>query len=255
MLRRLFIALAHRPHFSKALALDFDGVEGLADGVGEQVEELVAFFAGGERHAEGDAGAAAGAADDVDVGLVAVQNLDAFADVAHADAGAFADEAGDGSGGGAAGFDAYAVVFDFEEEAAFVDAGAEGDGAAGDAGFEAMLDRVFDERLKEHGGDDDVEGVVGDLLDDLELVAEADAFDVEIVVGEVQFFAKRDEGVSIAEEDAEDVGEFDDHLAGEIGLGADERGDGVEGVEEEVGVDLALKSVEASFKEEPGLLF
>jgi len=64
-----------------------------------------------------------------------------------------------------------------------------------------------------------------------------------------------DEGVAVAEEDAEDVRELDDHLAGEVRLRADERGDGVEGVKEEVGVDLALEGVEAGFEEEAGLLF
>ena len=59
--------------------------------------------------------ASARAADDVDLGFFSVEDLDSFADVTHADAGAFADETADGSGGGAAGFDAYAVVFDFEE--------------------------------------------------------------------------------------------------------------------------------------------
>ncbi len=91
-----------------------------------------------------------GRADDVDVGFFAVEDLDALADVAHADAGAFADEAANRGGGGAAGFDAYAIVFDFEEQAAVGDAGAEGDGAAGDAGFEAVLDGVFNEGLEEH---------------------------------------------------------------------------------------------------------
>ncbi len=88
-----------------------------------------------------------------------------------------------------------------------------------------------------------------------ELVAKADALDVEVVVGEVELFAEGDEGVAVAEEDAEDVRELDDHLAGEVGLGADERGDGVEGVEEEVRVDLALQGVEAGFEQEAGLLF
>ncbi len=68
-----------------------------------------------------------------------------------------------------------------------------------------MLDGVFDERLEEHGGDDDVEGVGGDFFYYAELFAEADDFDVEVVVGEVELFAEGDEGVAIAEEDAEDV--------------------------------------------------
>jgi len=183
------IAAPHRPHFSKALTLDLYGVERLPHSFGEQVEELVAFFAGGEGHAEGDAGAAAGSADDVNVGFVTVEDLDAFADVAHADAGAFPNKAGDGGGGGAAGLDADAVVFDFEEEAAVRDAGTESNGAAGDAGLEAVLDGILDEGLEEHGGDDDVEGVGRDFFDYAELVSEADYFDVKVIVGEVELFA------------------------------------------------------------------
>jgi len=59
----------------------------------------------------------------------------------------------------------------------------------------------------------------------------------------------------VFEQRAEDVGELDGHLAGQLGLDADERGDGVECVEEEVRVDLALKGVEAGFKKETLLLF
>jgi hypothetical protein len=40
------IASSHRPHFSKALALDLYGVERLPHSFGEQVEEFVAFFSG-----------------------------------------------------------------------------------------------------------------------------------------------------------------------------------------------------------------
>ena len=68
-----------------------------------------------------------------------------------------------------------------------------------------MLDAVFDEGLEQHRGDDDVEGFRGDFFDDAELFSEADYFDVEVVVGESQFFGQRDEGVAIAEEGAEDV--------------------------------------------------
>ena len=85
--------------------------------------------------------------------------------------------------------------------------------------------------------------------------AEADDFDVEVVVGEGELFAEGDEGLAVFEQDAQDVGELDDHAAGEFGLGADEGGDGVEGVEEEVGVDLALEGVETGFEEESSLLF
>ena len=100
-------------------------------------------------------------------------------------AGAGAYEAAEGGDVGAVGGHADAVVFYFDEEAALVgDFAADGDGAATDAGLEAVLDAVFDERLEKHAGDDDVQGVVGDFFDDFELFAEADDFDVEVIVGE-----------------------------------------------------------------------
>ena len=136
-------------------------------------------------HEEGDLGAAAGAADDVDGGEVAVEDCHAFAYVAHADSGAGAYEAAEGRDVGAVGGHADSVVFYFDEKSALVgDLAAQGDGAAADAWFEAVLDAVFDEGLEKHAGDDDVQGVVGDFFDDFEFLAEAYDFDVEVIVGE-----------------------------------------------------------------------
>ena len=67
--------------------------------------------------------------------------------------------------------------------------------------------------------------------------------------------AKGDEGFAVFEQNAQDVGELYDHLAGELWLGADERRDGVEGVEEEVRIDLALEGVELGFEQESRLFF
>ena len=48
---------------------------------------------------------------------------------------------------------------------------------------------------------------------------------------------------------------FDGHLAGQFGFDADEGCDGIESVEEEVRIDLALQRVEPCFEEEMLLLF
>ena len=84
--------------------------------------------------------------------------------------------------------------------------------------------------------------------------AEADDFDGEVVVCEGELVAQRDGGVVVAQERAKNVGELDGHLACELGLDADQRGDGVECVEEEVGIDLAAERVKARLKEEAALL-
>ena len=142
-------------------------------------------------HEEFDLGAAAGAAFDFDFGGVAVEDLHAFADVLHADAGAAAGCAYDSLPYRPLRGHADAVVFYFDEQSAFAgDAAAKGNGAAVDAGFEAVLDGVFDERLEQHAGDDDAESVVGDFFDDAELFAEADDLDVEVVVGEGELFGE-----------------------------------------------------------------
>ncbi len=66
---------------------------------------------------------------------------------------------------------------------------------------------------------------------------------------------KRHVGVVIFEQRAENVGQLDGHFASEFGFDADQRSDGVEGVEEKVRVDLALQGVEARFEQEALLFF
>ena len=59
----------------------------------------------------------------------------------------------------------------------------------------------------------------------------------------------------VAQHAAQDVGESDDELAGLFGPGAHQGSDGIQSIEEEVGIDLALEGVEAGFEEEAFLLF
>jgi hypothetical protein len=90
----------------------------------------------------------------------------------------------------------------------------------------------------------------------VELVgAEADDFDVQIIISEAELVPKGDVGVVVFKEGAEDVGELDGHFARELRFEADKRRDGIEGVEEEVRIDLALEGVQTCFEEEMLLLF
>ena len=54
---------------------------------------------------------------------------------------------------------------------------------------------------------------------------------------------------------AENVGELHDQFARLFRAEADERSDGIEGVKEEVRIDLALESIEAGLEQETFLLF
>ncbi len=61
-----------------------------------------------------------------------------------------------------------------------------------------MLDRVFHDRLEEHGRNDHLQAGGIKLLDDAQLVAaKADDLDVEIIVDELELLAQLDEAVGL----------------------------------------------------------
>ena len=76
-------------------------------------------------------------------------------------------------------------------------------------------------------------------------VAEARALDVEVAVEELKLLPERHllRGRRV-ERQAQEVAEPRDHLVGRVRVGVDERGDGVQGVEEEVRVELHLQSLQ-----------
>ena len=80
---------------------------------------------------------------------------------------------------------------------------ADDDAAAAHLPRKPVLDRVLDERLQDHAGHDDVEGVGADLLLDLELRPEADDLDVEILVDRLELLAQRHEVIAAAQQPAQ----------------------------------------------------
>src|ERR1700688_1876476 len=114
-----------------------------------------------------------------------------------------------------------------------------------------MLEAIFDDGLQEHAGNEGFESVFVELLDDFEIVAaEPGYFDVEIVVNEFKFFVKWNKGFVLAQQAPQNIAEFQDDAASGVGIEADQSGDGVEGVEEEMGIDLAGERVHAGFEEQ-----
>jgi len=106
----------------------------------------------------------------------------------------------------------------------------------------AVLDGVFDERLHGEGG----RGVSLQRRRQVQLhlqrVAEAHLFDLQVVPHEGEFLFERHERLAARLQNvAEDGGEMLDGRLGALGLHVDERGDGVEGVEQEMRIDLGAQ--------------
>jgi hypothetical protein len=119
-----------------------------------------------------------------------------------------------------------------------------------------VLDAVFNQRLQQDAGHQNLQRARIDLLFHAQLVgAKAHHFDVEVVVGKAQLLAQRNVGVVILEQRAQNVGQLHRHLARHLRLHAHQRGNGVERVEQKVRIDLALQRVEPGLEQQPLLLF
>lgn len=149
--------------------------------------------------------------------------------------------------GRAVGRDAAAVVVDLESHSARIGPfDAKRDGAGSGDGFDAVLDGVFDEGLEEQGGDGQGKEGRIDVPFHAEAIAEAHLFEVEVAVEEFQFFAQGGGEVLAAVKGvAQEAGKLDEHCVGGVDVPVHEGADAVEGVEEEVGVELHPESVEA----------
>ena len=80
-----------------------------------------------------------------------------------------------------------------------------------------MLDGILNQRLQDHAGHVGFERLSIELLGHTQLLAEADHFDVEIVVDELNFFAQLHEGLLLVQKPAKDAGKLEDHGARGIG--------------------------------------
>ena len=69
-----------------------------------------------------------------------------------------------------------------------------------------MLDGIFHKRLQQHAGYHHIEGCGIEFLDHLQLVpAEANYFDVKVVIDEFKFFSQRDKRITAMQQTAKDV--------------------------------------------------
>ena len=139
---------------------------------------------------------------------------------------------------------ARAVVLDLDLQAFAVFGDLDGERAAGFFFADAVLDRVFDERLEHEERDLGVPGPFGDLDDflDLEPFLEAHLFEVQVGIDVAHLFAQRDFVIHALQGAAEKIGEVQHELSGfgSVFPVADGR-NGIECVEQKVRADLGLQ--------------
>ena len=142
--------------------------------------------------------------------------------------------------------EAVAIVTDLQKERVGLAAGADLERGAFSAGAGDVLHGVFDESLQGVGRDGPGAQIVGDVDGEAEAPAEAGLLDGEVICDELELVVERDGGALLGiERVAEEAGEALEHQLGASGIFPDEGEDGVDGVEEKVGLEAGLEGGEA----------
>jgi len=114
---------------------------------------------------------------------------------------------------------------------------------------DAVADRILDQRLQHEVGHDAVQQVGAGLHRQAQAFAEPRLFDLEVGVQQGQFLGQRMlVAAVVGESGAQEVGHAAEHAVGlAVGLARDQRGDRVQGVEQEVRIDLQAQRAQLGF--------
>jgi hypothetical protein len=106
-----------------------------------------------------------------------------------------------------------------------------------------VFDGVLDQGLEGDRGDEEILcGEIGDLDDHADGFGEADLQEVEVVADEFHLFAEQNEvSFFITEDIAVDAGEGIVVEPGVLWVTGDEKGQGIEGIEDKMGIDLVFE--------------
>ena len=108
-----------------------------------------------------------------------------------------------------------------------------------------MADRVLDQRLNEHRRNGGVLHLGSDIHLDLELIAETNLLDLEVMLKKGELFSQRDLlPVLRLQRHAQQIAEMLDHAAGQLRIALHVRRDGIERVEEKMRIELHSQGVE-----------
>src|SRR5258707_13887967 len=118
-----------------------------------------------------------------------------------------------------------------------------------------VFDGILHQRLQQHARDHDIERSGIEFLHYPQLVlSETYDFNVQIVVDEFHFFAQRYEGFAAVQQAPQDVRQLDDHLARRIWIETYQRRNRIQGVKEEMRVDLVLQRLHTRVQKQALLL-
>ena len=135
----------------------------------------------------------------------------------------------------------YAVVFNLDAQAAIAADGAQFDFSAADFRRKPVLQAIFDNRLEQHAGHERFQRGFVDLFHNFQVfAAEAGHFDVQVVVDELQFLAKRYKRFVLAQQPPKDIAQLEHHPAGRVRIKTDQRRYGVQRIEKKMGLELRL---------------
>src|SRR5262245_27359042 len=135
----------------------------------------------------------------------------------------------------------HTVVFNLNHDARLVAPAANHDCASTHFPREAMLNRVFDQRLEDHAWHHEIERVRRKILAHAQLWPETHHLDVEIFVDGFDFLPQRDEVLLAAKQPPQQCGELVDQRARRFRFRPDERRDRCQRVEQKVWIDLTLE--------------
>src|SRR6185312_7659317 len=126
---------------------------------------------------------------------------------------------------------------------------AQGNGASIDARLKTVFNAILNQRLQQHGGNKEIQGLRGDVFDDAELFrTESCDFNIQIIVGKLQLIAQLHQVIAILQQNTQNTGQLYDQFPCLLRTEPHQGSNGVECVEKKVRIDLTLKSVQSCFQ-------
>src|ERR1700683_1082255 len=113
------------------------------------------------------------------------------------------------------------------------------DGATFNFAAQTVLYAIFNQRLQQHAGNQHIQTLGVHLFFKAQLLAETSYFDRKVIFDEVQLVAQRAEVLMLAQQASQDAREFQHSEARRVRIGADQRRDRVQRIEQKVRIDLA----------------